>query len=503
MQEKYNQLLSLLQRSQDLQKISAVLQWDQLTYMPPRGAPARARQLATISQLAHEKSIDPQIGELLDALAPYEESLPYDSDEASLIRLARRQYERAIKVPPAFMAKFNAHLAESYAAWSKAAPESNFKAVQPFLEKTLEMSREMANFFPGYEHIADPLIDINDYGMKAKELKTLFSELRRQLVPIVQAISEQEPADNAFLLIPYAGDKQRAFAEKMIQEFGYSFERGRQDLSPHPFTISFAIDDVRITTRVIEDEITNTLFSSVHESGHAFYELGIDPKLDGTPLARGASSGVHEGSSRLWENQVGRSRALWEHYYEQLQAVFPDQLQSISLDHFYRGINKVQPSLIRTEADEVTYNLHVMIRFDLELEMLEGKLAIADLPDAWNARYESDLGITPPDHRRGVMQDVHWYSSPIGGSFQGYTLGNILSAQFFEQALLVHPDIPDQMRQGKFGALLDWLKENWYTHGSKFTANELVERICGGPMQIEPYIRYLKDKFGELYELAG
>lgn len=503
MQEQYNQLVSLLQQSNDLLKISAVLQWDQLTNLPTRGAQARARQLATISQLAHEKSIDPRVGELLDVLAPYEENLPYDSDEASQIRLARRQYERAIKVPPAFMAAFNAHAAESYAAWSEAAPESDFSAVQPYLEKTLEMSRELADFFPGYEHIADPLIDMNDYGMKAKELKSLFAQLRQQLVPIAKAISEQEPADDSFLHLHYDGEKQLAFAEKIIQEFGYSFERGRQDQSPHPFTISFAIDDVRITTRVIEDEITNTLFSSLHESGHAFYEMGIEPSLGGTPLARGTSSGVHEGSSRLWENQVGRSLAFWEHYFSQLQAVFPDQLQGVSLDRFYRAINKVQPSLIRTEADEVTYNLHVMIRFDLELEMLEGRLAIADLPDAWNARYESDLGITPPDNRRGVMQDVHWYSSPIGGSFQGYTLGNILSAQFYEQALLAHPEIPGQIRQGEFATLQDWLKKNWYTFGSKFTASELVERICGGPMDVAPYLRYLLEKFGDLYELAG
>jgi carboxypeptidase Taq len=282
---------------------------------------------------------------------------------------------------------------------------------------------------------------------------------------------------------------------------GYDFQRGRQDKSPHPFTIDFSIGDVRITNRVQEGLLIDALFGSMHEAGHAMYEQGIDIALEGTPLAEGTSAGVHESQSRLWENIVGRSRGFWSFFYPRLQEVFPQQLRSVPLDIFYRAINKVERSAIRTDADEVTYNLHVMMRFDFELSMLEGTLAVRDLPDAWRERAQADLGIDPPDDRDGVLQDVHWFDGVIGGVFQGYTLGNILSAQFYEVALQAHPEIPAQMERGEFGTLLGWLREEIYQYGRKFTANELVERVTGGPMRIEPYLHYLQNKYGELYTL--
>jgi carboxypeptidase Taq len=250
---------------------------------------------------------------------------------------------------------------------------------------------------------------------------------------------------------------------------------------------------------VKEDDLGDALFSTMHEAGHALYEQGIHPDYEGTPLARGTSAGVHESQSRLWENLVGRSRGFWQCFYPQLQAVFPDQLGSVPLETFYRAINKVERSLIRTDADEVTYNLHVMIRFDLELALLEGSLAVRDLPEAWRERYRADLGIVPPDDRDGVLQDVHWYHGSIGGGFQGYTLGNILSAQFFDSAVRAHPEIPTQIAQGEFVTLHTWLKENLYQHGRKYTAPEIIERATGEPLTITPYIRYLKTKYGELY----
>ncbi len=332
-------------------------------------------------------------------------------------------YEREVRIPTNLTAEITEHAAESYQVWTEARPANDFKRVQPYLEKTLDLSRQTAECFPGYEHIADPLIDFSDYGMKASSVRAVFAELRDQLVPIVQAITAQPPADDSCLRLHYPEAGQLAFGLDVIRQFGYDFERGRQDKTHHPFEIRFASGDVRITTRVKEDYLGECMFSTMHESGHAMYEQGVDPAYDGTPLGRGASSGVHESQSRLWENVVGRSRTFWEHFYPSLQAAFPDQLNAVSLDTFYRAINKVERSLIRTDADEVTYNLHVMLRFDLELQMLEGKLAIADLPDAWMARFQSDFGITPPDHRDGVLQDVHWYSGRIGGVFQGYTLG--------------------------------------------------------------------------------
>jgi carboxypeptidase Taq len=254
---------------------------------------------------------------------------------------------------------------------------------------------------------------------------------------------------------------------------------------------------------VKQDFLAEALFSTMHESGHAMYEQGLAPGYEGTLLARGTSSGVHESQSRLWENLVGRSRGFWEFFYPQLQMVFPDQLKDISLDTFYRAINKVERSLIRTDADEVTYNLHVMLRFDFELAMLEGRLAIKDLPDAWHERFKADFGITAPDDRDGMLQDVHWFSGRIGGVFQGYTLGNILSAQFYEAALAARPSIPDDIGRGEFGPLHGWLKDNIYQHGRKFTASELIERVTGGPLSVEPYVRYLRTKYGELYDLSS
>ncbi len=501
MEKELKELKARLLEIYDLNHIGSILTWDEATYMPPRGALARGRQTATIARLAHEKSTDPEIGRLLDALRPYEESLPYDSDDASLIRVARRDFERAIKVPPQFMAELFEHFSNSYNTWVVARPANDFKSLEPLLQKGVDLSLRMADFFPGYEHIADPLIDIADYGMKATTLRSLFAQLRRELIPIVQAITNQPPADDSCLKQHYPQADQLAFGEEVIRQLGFDFERGRRDLTHHPFMTSFSLNDVRITTRVIEDDLSHSLFSDIHESGHGMYELGIRQELEGTPLADGTSAGVHESQSRTWENLVGRSRAFWDYFYPRLQKRFPGQLGHVSPDTFYRAVNKVQRSLIRTEADEVTYNLHVMIRFDIELALLEGNLIVRDLPEYWHGRYYADMGMRAPDDRDGVMQDVHWFAGPVGGAFQGYTLGNILGAAFFAQALKAHPEIPTEMAQGNFTTLHTWLVENIYQHGRKFTANELVERITGGPLTIEPYIAYLKAKYGELYSL--
>jgi carboxypeptidase Taq len=485
----------------DLNSANALLGWDQTTYMPPGGAAARGRQMATLGRLAHEKFTDPAIGRLLDDLRSYEESLPYDSDDASLIRVTRREYERNTKIPAEFVAQLNEQQAESYQVWTEARPANDFKRVQPYLEKTLDLSRQLANYFPGYEHIADPLIDFADEGMKVSKVRFLFAQLRAQLVPIVQAIASQPAAADACLKQLYPEDQQLAFGQEVIKALGYDFNRGRQDKTHHPFMTKFSLGDVRITTRVKERDLGDALFSTMHEAGHAMYEQGIRMDLEGTPLAGGTSSGVHESQSRTWENLVGRSKNFWAFFYPQLQAAFPEQLKSVSFETFYRAINKVERSLIRTDADEVTYNLHVMIRFDFETALLEGTLAIRDLPEAWHARYQSDLGLRAPDDRDGVLQDVHWYAGIIGGSFQGYTLGNIMSAQFFAAALQAHPEIPAEMREGKFDTLHGWLTQNVYQHGSKFTADKVIEQATGQPLSIEPYIQYLRLKYGELYQL--
>ena len=499
---KLEELKQRLAEVNDLRSAAAVLSWDQTTYMPPGGAEARGRQMATLERLAHQKFTHPTIGRMLAELRSYEGSLPYDSNEAALVRVTRRDYERAVKVPPSFIAKFSVHAAATYDAWVKARPANDFSSMRPLLERTLEYSRELANYFPGYDHIADPLIDFADFGMKAATVSALFADLRKELVPIVQAITSQPLADDACLRQHFPEAQQLSFGAEVVKRLGYDFGRGRQDKTHHPFCTTFSLGDVRITTRVKENDLGDALFSTIHEAGHAMYEQGIRRELEGTPLAHGTSSGVHESQSRLWENIVGRGRAFWRFFYPKLQAVFPSQLGNVPLDTFYHAINKVERSLIRTDADEATYNLHVMIRFDLELQLLEGKLAVRDLPEAWRERYKTDLGIAPPDDRDGVLQDVHWFAGQIGGVFQGYTLGNILSAQFYDAALKAHPEIPDQIARGEFATLHGWLEENIYQHGSKFTANEIVKRATGQLLTIEPYIRYLQTKYEELYRLV-
>jgi carboxypeptidase Taq len=485
----------------DLQSAAWLLEWDQATYMPPGGAEARARQLATLKRLAHERQIDPAVGRLLDDLEPWAESLSYDSDEAALIRLARREYQRATRLPPTFVAELADCQARSYAAWAKARPADDFAAVRPYLERTLDLSRRYSSFFPDYAHVADPLIAIDDYGLTAAMVRELFGRLREQLVPLVQAITAQPVADDACLHRTFPRKEQQVFCREVIQACGYDFERGRQDISPHPFTTDFSIHDVRFTINYNENDLGEALYGVLHEGGHAMYEQGINPAYEATPLAIGTSSSVHESQSRLWENLVGRGRSFWTFYYPRLQAIFPAQLGDVPFETFYQAINQVRRSLIRTEADEVTYNLHVMIRFDLELDLLEGRLAVRDLPEAWRERYRADLGIIPPDDRDGVLQDVHWYGGTIGGMFQGYTLGNILSAQFYQAALQAHPEIPAEMEQGRFGTLYGWLRAQIYQHGSKYTTAELVQRATGEPLRIEPYLSYLRAKYGELYEL--
>ncbi len=501
MENKLAELKTRLAQASDLVYAAAVLNWDQATYMPSGGAPARGRQMATLTGLAQDKFTDPAIGRLLDELQPWAESQPVDSDDAALIRKTRRDYDKATKVPSAWVAKSTAHVAKSYQAWTEARPANNFKAVEDNLKKTLDLSREYADFFPGYEHIADPLIDGPDAGMKASDIRRVFGELRQQLVPIVKTIIEQKEADDTPLRKSYPEDKQLAFGLAVVKEFGYDLNRGRQDKTHHPFCTTFSISDVRITTRVQKKYLADALFSTLHEAGHGMYEQGVNPSYEATPLQGGTSSGVHESQSRTWENLVGRSRGFWEFYYPKLKKLFPTQLKGVSLDKFYRAINKVERSLIRVDADEVTYNLHVMLRFDLELQMLEGKLEIKDLPEAWHARYQSDLGLHAPSNVDGVLQDVHWYAGQIGGVFQGYTLGNIMSALFYDAALKAHPQIPNEISKGQFVPLYTWLKTNIYQYGSKYLPDELIKRATGGPLRIEPYIKYLKAKYGELYKL--
>jgi carboxypeptidase Taq len=502
MHPDFDELKARLAEHDDLKAAANVLRWDQATYMPEGGNAARGRQLATLERLAHDRLTDPALSRLLDRVAPAAEREGDGSFAARLVRVARRDVERAAKVPAAFVGAFANHRAELYERWTRARPANDFGAVAALLAKTVEMSREYAGYFAPFEHVADPLIDLADPEVRTSSLRALFAELRAELVPLVEAITAAAPADDRCLRQTFPEADQLAFGQAIAARFGYDPTRGRQDKTHHPFMIKFSIGDVRITTRVRPDDLAVALFSTLHEAGHALYEQNIDHAFEATPLAEGTSAGVHESQSRLWENQVARSLPFWKGQYPRLQAAFPAQLGGVPLDVFYRAINQVRRSPVRTAADEVTYNLHIVMRFDFEVDLLEGRLAVADLPEAWRARARADLGVDPPDDADGCLQDVHWFDGFVGGAFQSYTLGNLMSAQFFDAALRAHPEIPAEIEAGQFDTLRGWLARNVHVHGRSRTADEIVLGATGRPLSTAPFLEYLRGKYGALYRLG-
>jgi len=500
MESKLKQLKTLLGEVSDLRAVSALLGWDQQTYMPPGAAEDRGNHLATIDQLAHIKFTSDEVGKLLDELEPWAAMLAPDSDDARLIRVTRREYDKNTKVPAEMVAEFAQITTVAYSVWQDAKAESNFAKFQPYLEKVVDWRRRYAALFAPYDHVYDPLLDDFEPGMKTAEVKAIFDALRPQQVALIQAISERPQVDDAFLHQPFDEKKQWDFGVEVITKFGYDWNRGRQDKTVHPFTSNFGINDVRITTRFIPDYFSSGLFSTTHETGHALYEQGVDQALGRTPLAGGASMALHESQSRMWENLVSRSRPFWEGFYPRLQEYFPAQLRNVSLDTFYQGINRVEPSLIRIEADEATYNLHIMLRLETEIGLMEGRIEVKDLPEVWNVRMQEYLGLTPPDDAHGVLQDVHW-SSGLMGYFSTYALGNLVSAQLWERINADIPDLREQIRRGEFSALLGWLREKVHRHGAKFEPQELVQRVTGSKIDPAPYVRYLRSKYGEIYGL--
>jgi carboxypeptidase Taq len=496
------QLKDRLRLIDHIESAAALLGWDQRTYMPRGAAAARAAQIGTVLRLAHEQFTDPAVGRLLEELRPYEEDLPYDSDEASLIRVTRRDYDRATRIPSTFKAEYDSNASLTYQVWTQARAEDDFAAVQPYLERTLDLSRRYSSFFPEAEHPIDPLVAIFDEGITGGYLARLFAGLRAHLVPMVRAIARQPAPDGSFLRLHFPAHKQLAFGLEVARRLGLDLDRGREDQSDHPITTSCAFDDVRITTRVDEHYLPGALFGTIHETGHAIYIQNIRRELEGTPLGRGATTGVHESQSRLWENLVGRSRPFWEFFYPRLQAAFAEQLAAVPLDAFYAALNAVQPGLFRVGADEVTYSLHCAMRFQLEMDLLDGRVAVRDLPEVWRERFLEHFGIAPTNDRDGVLQEMNWYCGRIGGLYQHFTLGNLMSAIWFETATATHPAIVDEMAAGEFGTLRGWLTRNIYAHGRKFTIPELVERVAGGTLAAESYVRYLKAKYGSLYGLS-
>jgi carboxypeptidase Taq len=485
----------------DLEAAAGVLSWDQQTYMPPGGAQGRAMQLATLGRLAHEQLVSDEMGAALAAAESEVEGLDPDGDEVRMVRRARRDFDKARKVPSEWVAEFRRVTTLAYQVWEKARAESDFKQFRAPLEQIVQLRRDYAEFFAPFEHVYDPLLDDFEPGMKTAEVKAVFGELRPEQISLVREIVERgTPVDDAVVHQQFDEQKQWDFGMEVATALGYDLERGRQDRTVHPFTSGFGTGDVRITTRFDQSFLNTALFSTMHEAGHAMYEQGVNPEFDRTPLGTPASLAVHESQSRMWENFVGRSRAFWKGFYRRLQEVFPGQLGSVNLETFYRAINKVQPSLIRVEADEATYNLHIMLRFELEMELMEGGLEVVDLPEAWNARFQEFLGVVPPDDAKGVLQDVHW-SGGMLGYFPTYALGNLIAAQLWAKIQQDIPDLDRRIERAQFGDLLGWLRENVHRHGSKFEPVELLTMATGSGLTAKPYLRYLREKFGDIYGL--
>lgn len=484
----------------DLQRVASLLSWDQSAYLPEKAAEGRGRQLALMDRLAHERFTASSFGDLVARLVEKVDEIE-DPLLVDALRVTHRDYQSTARVSADFVSRRGAHVAKIYTAWTKARANNDFAAVAPLLEKSLEMSREYGAFFPEFEDPMDALIAEFDFGIRATEVRALFADLRKALVPLVEAVGERPAPDMSPVHQFFPKAQQVAFGEKVSRAIGYDFSRGRQDFAPHPFMIRLGEQDVRITTRVKEEDFTEAFFSTIHEVGHALYEQGIDPRLTLAGLGKGASSGIHESQSRLWENLVGRSRPFWRHFFPHLQKAFPSQLGQVGLEDFYRSINRVERSLIRTDADELTYNLHVMIRFELEVQLIKGELAVQDLSEAWHAAYRQALGICAPDDRDGVLQDVHWYCALPGGFFQGYTLGNIMSGQIYDAAKRANPTLEADMERGEFAGLLEWLRANVHHVGRRQTAAEILEDATGGPLKLDSYVNYLTTKYSDLYGL--
>ncbi len=500
--ERYVRLKSRLAEIHDLGKVTALLSWDQSVTMPSGGAPTRAEQMATVGRIGHDLFTSPEIGRLLDDLRSYEASLPYESDEASLIRMTRADYEKAVRVPTELRTEMTRVASLARTAWAQARADRNFAAFLPYLRQTIDLKRRYIDCFEPAAEPYDVLLDDFERGMPTSEVRTIFSTLKAAIVPLIAAVAGRADAvDDSCLHGVFPVEQQRKVCLSILGRFGFSDREWRLDPTAHPFASNTGLGDIRLTTRYYPDFLAPSLFGSMHEWGHGLYEHGVSPSLERTPLCRGASLGIHESQSRLWENIVGRSREAWTWFFPELQEAFPS-LQGVDREQFYRAINKVQPGLIRVEADELTYSLHVILRFELEQEMIAGTVRLEDLPEVWNARMKSYLGVDVPHDGVGVLQDVHWSLGYVG-YFPTYVVGSIVSAQIWERALADVPELPAQFARGEFAPLREWLREHLHRHGRKFTPKETLARVVGtDTVDVGPYVQYLTRKFSDIYAIG-
>lgn len=497
---RYDELLRQLKEIHNINMAMNLMGWDRQVNMPRGGAEARAAQIGTLAKIAHERFTSDEMGKLLDDAATEVAGMPYDSDEASMVRVVKEDYAEQTRLPTEFVEETARVVGVAHEYWADARQNNDFQHFLPILRQIIDLKRRECELIGYQGHPYDALLGQYERGITSAQVKAIFDDHKPHLVRLISDIQQvSDRVSDAPVHGHFPIDQQREFAVWAVKAYGYDLNRGRYDIAVHPFCNHNSKNDVRVTTRYYEDFLNPALFGMMHEAGHAMYEQGIGDNLEGTPLGGGTSLGVHESQSRMWENIVGRSKGFWSWAYPKLQETFP-QLNNVSLDAFYRAVNKVHPSFIRVEADEATYNLHIMLRFELEMAMIEGSVDLEKLPQEWNQRFESYLGIVPPTDTLGVLQDVHW-SMGLVGYFATYALGTMLSAQYYRKAVEARPSIPDDIASGRFDTLLTWMNENVHVHGRKFTSDEITRRLTGEGIQSKYYTDYLQKKYGEIYGL--
>lgn len=495
--KNYLELKSKMQKIADLNYAISVLNWDQETYLPPKGVAHRAQQISTLSGMAHELFTEENLGSLLVKLS---KDKTLNEIEQQNVARTQRDYLKNKKLPTSFVIELSNATSTAFHAWIEARKKEDFSIYIKPLEKMVELQRKKAEIYSYEKHPYNALMDDYEPGATVAEIDTLFKEVKDKLSPFTQAIFKQSKPDNSFMFLKYPYQKQWDYGVDILKQLGYDFEAGRQDLSEHPFTTSFSPQDVRVTTRVDENNLYDMLWSCIHEGGHALYEQGLKPEEYGMPCGQAVSLGIHESQSRLYENNVGRSKAFWKVNYATLQDTFPENLNNISFGTFYKGINMVEPSLIRTDADELTYHFHIMIRYEIEKQLIEGSIAVKDLEKVWNDAYKKYLNIDVPSPKKGVLQDVHWAHGGFG-YFPTYSLGSFYAAQFFQKIQQDVPNLENALSNGDAKPLLNWLRENIHQHGQLYSAQELCKKATGESLKFDYFMQYAKNKYKEIYNI--
>lgn len=496
MKNKYNNFVKTLQKLADVEFTIGVMSWDKEVNLPKQGANFRSQQIATLSGIAHEIFTDEKFGQELQELAAASTQL--DEKAAKNVANTLHDYQRVKKFNKEFVIKRSHAVSKGYHSWLKAREANDFDVLKPALADLIDIKKEEAEIL-GYEkHPYDALMEYYEPGCRVAQLDILFKDVRHQLVDFVAKIRAQPQVDASFLSKKYDKDKQWQFGLDILKNIGYDFTAGRQDISAHPFTVNFSPQDVRVTTRIDEHNFGSMTWSCIHEGGHALYEQGLPTEQYGLPLGKYISLGIHESQSRLWENNVGRSLPYWKAHYAKAQATFPENLSGVSLPQFYKGINQINPSLVRVESDELHYHFHILIRYEIEKGLIEGSLSVNDLREIWNDKYKTYLNVDVPDDNNGVLQDIHWAHGSIG-YFPTYSLGSFYAAQFFEQALKDMPNLLEQIEKGDNSQLLQWLRSNIHQHGRFYTAEELCKVVTGEPLNFKYFMDYTKKKYSGIY----